>query len=371
MRTPAEVSFRMVRTLMDRLLSDPGLLPRILDLADDAVIATDHEQRILYFNSGAEQTFGYERSEVFGKPVEILIPSAFRHAHSHHVTAFAAQERASKRMGDRREIYGLRKNGTEFPAEASISKANRDGEILFLVILRDITARRAAEHKIQQSLREKEALLQEIHHRVKNNLQVVSSLLGLQSRQVADEEIRRAFRESQNRVHSMALIHERLYQSEDLSEIDCQEYADQLVGHLFRSYGVSLSRVKLNMDFGGERMPMALAVPVGLILNELLSNCLKHAFPMGRDGQITVKLTREQDGRLILRVSDNGIGLPKNVNLWNARSLGLRLVRILSEQMDAGLKMHSEQGTCTELVFHGHTGAASTMPAAEGEKNEP
>lgn len=349
---------------MSRLISDSVLLARILDLADDAIITTDLEQRIQYFNAGAERTFGYSREEVHGQSVEILIPAGFRHSHAQHVKEFAAQAQASRRMGERREIFGLHKNGTQFPAEASISKADVDGTVHFMVILRDITARREAEFKVRQSLREKEALLQEIHHRVKNNLQVVSSLLGLQSRQVSDEEIRRAFRESQNRVHSMSLIHERLYQSKDLAEIDCQEYADQLVGHLFRSYGVSLSRVKLDMDFGGERMPMALAVPVGLILNELLSNCLKHAFPQGRDGRITVKLARSEGETLTLTVADDGIGLPQNVNLWNARSLGLRLVRILSEQMGAELKMLSVQGTRTELVFHGQAGAHGGAAAA-------
>jgi two-component system, sensor histidine kinase PdtaS len=349
---------------MSGLLSDSGLLPRILDLADDAIITTDGNQRILFFNAGAEQTFGYAREEVIGHSVDILIPEGFRHMHSKHVKDFASQTQPSRRMGERREIFGLHKSGRQFPAEASISKAEMEGSVLFMVILRDVTARREAEARIEQSLREKEALLQEIHHRVKNNLQVVSSLLGLQSRQVNDEEIRRAFRESQNRVHSMSLIHERLYQSKDLAEIDCQEYADQLVGHLFRSYGVSLSRVQLSMDLGGERMPMALAVPVGLILNELLSNCLKHAFPQGKGGQITVRLVRSEGARLALTVADNGVGLPKNVNLWNARSLGLRLVRILSEQMGAELKMSSEQGTCTELVFQGQPPADAAAAEA-------
>ncbi|MCC7237231.1 MAG: PAS domain S-box protein [Bryobacterales bacterium] len=359
---------RMDLTAMNQIPTESGLLSRILDLAEDAVITIGRDQRVLYFNAGAEHTFGYKREEVLGLSINILIPASFRRAHTAQVKEFAASPEASKRMGDRAEIVGLRRDGTEFPAEASISKAEQGGELLYMVILRDITARKDAERKIEQSLREKEALLQEIHHRVKNNLQVVSSLLGLQSRQVADEEIRRAFRESQNRVHSMALIHERLYQSEDLSKIDCQEYADQLVGHLFRSYGVSLSRVKLEMDFGGERMPMALAVPIGLILNELLSNCLKHAFPLGRNGEISVRLDRQQDGKLCLRVSDNGVGLPKNVNLWNARSLGLRLVRILSEQMGAELNIRSEGGTCMELVFQGQSATGAHPPAAgEGE----
>lgn len=336
---------------MDPFLNESGPLSRILDLADDAIITIRNDQKILFFNSGAERIFGYNRNEVAEQPIDMLIPRGFRGVHAGHVREFAAHPQASKRMGERREIYGLRKDGTEFPAEASISKAESEGSFLFMVILRDITARREAERKIEQSLREKESLLQEIHHRVKNNLQVVSSLLGLQSRQVADEEIRRAFRESQNRVHSMALIHERLYQSKDLSEIDCQEYADQLVGHLFRSYGVSLSRVKLEMDFSGERMPMALAVPMGLILNELLSNSLKHAFPQGREGKVVVELKRTGPSQLMLRVADDGVGLPANANLWNARSLGLRLVRILSEQIGAELTMGSEDGTRTEVVF--------------------
>lgn len=336
---------------MDRFLTESGALSRILDLADDAIITVKKDQKILFFNSGAERIFGYKRDEVVDQPVDMLIPRGFRRVHSNHVQEFAAHPQASRRMGERREIYGLRKDGTEFPAEASISKAESEGDFLFMVILRDITARREAERKIEQSLREKESLLQEIHHRVKNNLQVVSSLLGLQSRQMADEEIRRAFRESQNRVHSMALIHERLYQSKDLSQIDCQEYADQLVGHLFRSYGVSLSRVKLEMDFSGERMPMALAVPMGLILNELLSNSLKHAFPHGREGKVVVELRRSEAGMLTLVVADDGVGLPANANLWNARSLGLRLVRILSEQVGAELNIGSENGTRTEVVF--------------------
>ena len=339
---------------MDRFLTESGPLSRILDLADDAIITIKKDQKVLFFNAGAERIFGYKREEVVDRPIDMLIPLGFRRAHASHVQDFAVHPQASKRMGERREIYGLRKDGTEFPAEASISKAESNGEFLFMVILRDITARRDAERKIEQSLREKESLLQEIHHRVKNNLQVVSSLLGLQARQMTEEEIRRAFRESQNRVHSMALIHERLYQSKDLSEIDCQEYADQLVGHLFRSYGVSLSRVKLEMNFGGERMPMALAVPMGLILNELLSNCLKHAFPRGKEGKISVTLTRSDGGKLTLVVADDGIGLPVNANLWNARSLGLRLVRILSEQIGAQLTMGADQGTRTEVVFQAH-----------------
>lgn len=323
----------------------------IVDLADDAIISVGGNQHIILFNRGAERIFGFRAEEVLGKCLDMLLPERFTTSHQQHVRDFAAAPEPARRMGERREVFGRRKDGSEFPAEASISKAEVNGEWLFTVILRDISERKVAEEKIRASLREKEVLLKEIHHRVKNNLQVVSSLLGLQSRVLPDPQMRKTFQESQNRIHSMALLHGRLYESENLSEIDCQEYVSHLTAHLFRTYGVSTSRVRLNLQLEQTRMNMDSAVPCGLILNELVSNCLKYAFPEGREGEIRIEM-RNQAGRpTCLTVADNGVGLASEVSLGSTKSLGLRLVKILANQMGATLELNSCKGTEVKLVF--------------------
>jgi two-component sensor histidine kinase len=223
--------------------------------------------------------------------------------------------------------------------------------MMFTVILRDVTARVLAEEKIHASLREKEALLKEIHHRVKNNLQVVSSLLGLQSRSVADPEMRKMFRESQNRIHSMALLHECLYQSENLSQVNFPDYIRELAAHLFHSYGIAPERIHLRTNLDRLALNLDAAVPCGLIVNELVSNSLKYAFPDGREGEIRIELRELKNGVTQLIVADDGVGLRSDLDWTTTKSLGLRLVRTLAQQLGAKVEVSSQAGTEVQVTF--------------------
>ena len=207
-----------------------------------------------------------------------------------------------------------------------------------------IAERKRAEQELRVSLEEKEVLLKEIHHRVKNNLQIISALLYLQGNKVEDARARAMFAESENRIKSMSLVHERLYQSPDLARIDLRDYVESLAGYLLRSYRVGPARIKLNVDVEDISLDVSTAVPCGLILNELLSNALKHAFPDGTDGEILINMRTAGDQYRLL-VQDNGVGMPESVDYANSESLGLQLVSGLASQLGGEAEQLPGEGT--------------------------
>ncbi|MCC6231582.1 MAG: PAS domain S-box protein [Verrucomicrobiales bacterium] len=215
----------------------------------------------------------------------------------------------------------------------------------------DIDDLRRAEEQATASLQEKETLLKEIHHRVKNNMQLVSSLLQLQSDYITNPEALSVFREGQNRVRSMALIHERLYRAGSLSQIDLAEYVRSLVNMLMPAYSVNKGKVSVNIRAARVELGIDTAVPLGLILNELISNALKHAFPADREGSITIDLVAEPDSEVSLLVGDDGVGLPSGFDWQSCTSLGLHLVKILAGQIDGQLEVRSEGGLKVSLRF--------------------
>jgi two-component sensor histidine kinase len=220
-----------------------------------------------------------------------------------------------------------------------------------MAIVRDVTERKQAEKQIKASLKEKEVLLKEIHHRVKNNLQIISSLLKLQSRSIKDEQTLAMFNESQSRIRTMALIHESLYQSNDLSRINFAEYIQKLVANLLRSYEINSSAIKPVINVDNVLLEIDVAVPCGLIINELVSNSLKYAFPSGKEGKIQVDFYSENERNFTLTVSDNGVGLPKNLNILETKTLGLQLVNNLVDQLEGTVKNNIDGGTEFRITF--------------------
>jgi len=216
-------------------------------------------------------------------------------------------------------------------------------------LIAEIAIRLDAEKHLEDSLGQKEVLLREIHHRVKNNLQIIISLTNLQMRQVDDERLKQVMAETQNRVRAMSLVHEKLYLSEDISRIDLGSYTRFLVTHLFSYYGIEIRQVALHIDIGKIMLSINTAIPLGLIINELVSNTLKHAFPKGRTGTLSIAV-REDERRLSLTLSDDGAGLPAGFDWRHAESLGLRLVISLVGQLDGTIELDRSVGTAFVIV---------------------
>jgi two-component sensor histidine kinase len=205
--------------------------------------------------------------------------------------------------------------------------------------------------ELGSTLREREILLQEIHHRVKNNLQVISSLMSLQVRRTKDPATRDALREGQARVQAISLVHEMLYQSRDYAKVSFSEYVRRLANNVFFMVGVDPGCILLDLAIDDVALAVDKAIPCGLVINELITNALKHAFPGGRHGTIRVELGRESTGQLRLSVEDNGVGMPPDSDIRQTQSLGLHLVSTLAEQLGAELEMTRDKGTHFRLTF--------------------
>ncbi|HUL62473.1 MAG TPA: CHASE4 domain-containing protein [Methanocella sp.] len=221
----------------------------------------------------------------------------------------------------------------------------------FQAVGRDVTELIKNEEQIRASLKEKDALLKEIHHRVKNNLQIISSMLSLQGARVSDPASQEVLQDSRNRIKTMALIHEKLYGSSDLSRIDMADYTTSLVNHLWSTYGNGSDRVRVRTDVEALSLNIDLAIPLGLILNELVTNSFKYAFPGDAGGEIFVELHGAGNGQYVLTVGDTGVGLPEGIDIRNTTSLGLQLVNALAEQINSNITVDRAGGTVFRITF--------------------
>jgi PAS domain S-box-containing protein len=314
----------------------------LFEQAADSIFVHDLGGTILDANAAACASLGYNKEELLTKHVHDIDLS---------VEAPASQEDLWNRLPVTFESMQVRKDGCTFPVEVRLSPIQIAGRPLILGVARDITERKQAENEIASALREKELLLREIHHRVKNNLAVVSSLLSLQGHYMSSGFPTGVLDEIRNRIRSMALAHELLYQSENLSQLNAVEYLGNLTDHLFATYAGVGGNVRLEKEIGPIRLNLDSVIPLGLLVTELVSNSMKHAFHGISDGKVRVSFNKTDDGRLELIVNDNGIGIPDTVDFTKPASMGLELVSTFVENLDGELEVRKEHGTHIRIRF--------------------
>lgn len=316
-------------------------LEAMLDAIPGFVSWMDRDLRYLGVNRHLAAAFGRQPDEFVGRELGFIKANSefaqFIADFFQDTSAIAANATIELPIGGQPRQYAI-----------AVQKYNNGKKAVSVGI--DVSDRMAAEAQIKQSLQEKEVLLKEIHHRVKNNLQIVSSLLKLQAGTINDPEVLKPFTDSYNRVRSMALIHEKLYQSDDLDRVRTVEYLRNLTANLFDSYTAATNQIQLDLQLDNIDLNIDTAIPCGLIITELLSNAIKYAFPDDRAGTIWVEF-RDLGDRLRLSVCDNGVGLPDDFDLDESESLGLQLVTSLTEQLHGELDIQSEPRMCFAIEF--------------------
>lgn len=337
-----------LKRTQDALVDSELKYRTLVENMSEVILYVDNNDRIIFANDNAIGMFGYSKDELKGQAAgEFLAADEYRD--------FLKDRIKLRRHGftDRYEVQMKKRTGECIWVEVSSAPLkDTEGKIIGSIgIYSDITDRKKNENTIETSLKQKDMLLKEIHHRVKNNLQIISSLIKLQSAHVKDREIHSLFSESQNRIKTMALIHEKLYRSTDISVIEFYDYIKNLVSGLYSSYGMSSERVKPIIEFRSIYLDIDTAIPCGLIINELISNCLKYAYPDLRKGVISIDLKELNESDYILIIKDDGIGIPEDIDFGTTSSLGLKLVKILSEQLGGTVELLRNNGSEFRISF--------------------
>ncbi len=322
----------------------------LTEVTTDWVWEVDEHGVYTYVSPKIKELLGYEVGEVLGKtPLEFMAEEDAENS----LNAFS-EEIINKEPFSGLENVNRHKDGHLVVLETSgIPIFDEKGQLRgYRGIDRDITKRRQMEEQLKASLAEKEVLLKEIHHRVKNNLQIICSMLYLQSRHIEDTQLLAIFAESQHRIKSIALAHEELYQSKSLANIEFADYVRNLLAYLFSSYGVNSDLIALKTNLQNMPLGVDVAIPCALIINELIPNSLKHAFPAGRErGEIYIDCRSEDADKAALIVSDNGVGFPRGMDFRNTKSFGLRLVNMLVGQLNGAMELDGNSGTTFRLTF--------------------
>lgn len=316
------------------------------DNSNDVHFLVGKDGKFLYVNKAACTVSGYSEEELLSMSITDIDTV-------HDLPKFQELlDQIQKEKIPPIESINRRKDGSLFPVEITVTGHEIGGRPYMFAALRDISERKAAEEKINTSLKEKEILLREIHHRVKNNMQIISSLLNLQSMLLSNKKDIDMLKDSQNRIKAMSLIHEKLYRSEDLANIDIKDYITDLTRNIMQFFQAATSNVTLDINVEKIWLGIDTAIPCGLIINELTSNSLKYAFPEGGKGVISIILEKAGEDKIVLDVSDNGVGIPEDIDFRNTKTLGLQLVTTLSEnQLKGTLELDRSNGTRFRITF--------------------
>jgi PAS domain S-box-containing protein len=323
---------------------------------------TDDRGKVIEWNRGAERILGLQRRDALGSMLwDVQFKTALETQRSQE-----AYERLKSMFFDfftTREASWLnhiveteiqRPDGKRRTIQSIVFPIHLEHDFMTGNVIRDVTESKETETKLKSLVAEKELLLREVYHRVKNNFQIIASLLNLQSQSISDPQALSVFRESRDRIRTMSLIHERLYQTESLSGVDFGDYAHSLAIELYHSYAADPSKILLKVDAKKVTLGLDSAIPCGLIINELVSNCLKYAFPKGweKKGLIEIILRQNAKGMVRLIVADDGRGFPEGLDIRRTKSLGLHLVAMLAEQQLHGkLKLERGNGTRFTIEF--------------------
>jgi PAS domain S-box-containing protein len=314
--------------------------------AEGIIVADIKSRKFLYANPRICQMLGYTEMELKSMGMADVHPKdSFKYV----ISEFEAQVRGEKILA--KNIPFLRKDGTVIYADVNSSKILVEGKECNVGFFTDVTEQKRMDEELKASLEEKEVLLKEIHHRVKNNMQIISSLLRLQAANIKDEKIQEVFNEVHGRIRSMSLLYEMLYQSKDLARVNFAEYIKRLTSHLISMHKVEIAAPSLRLGVSDVHLDIKRAIPCGLIITELVSNSLKHAFPNGRKGEIVVEMHPNKEEKYKLVVSDNGVGFPEGLDFRQTKSLGMRLVVDLVNQLNGTIELRREGGTEFRIEF--------------------
>ena len=349
-----EINEQLIREIEERkntenlLLESEKRTKTLINSSLDMIIATNKKGVITEFNKAAEKKFAFQSEEILGKGVKCLFGKP--------EDRFKLEEELINGKGIYTgEVIGKTRMGDKFLAYISASVLKKEtGEVIgMMALLRDLTESQKTEKDLKESLRQKEVLLKEVHHRVKNNLQVISSILNLQSSYTRDKQVLDILTESQNRIKSMAFIHEHLYQANDFTNIKFSDYILNLTHNLMQSYQTESETIELDTDIADVTISLDQAIPCGLIVNELVSNALKHAFDgEERKRKKTIFVMLKKKSEIIeIEIKDNGNGLPENIDFKNTESLGLQLVMSLTEQINGEITLDKKNGTNYNISF--------------------